>query len=262
MPAQAMQNDDIIRVLIVEDEESFLAVLTNVLRSAKQHAIVPCQTGESALEALKISQFDVVILDLTLPGISGLNVLQWMNEQKLDTPVIILTGTGSEFLAAETMKLGAYDYIAKEDFDNARLPAVVSEVVQRYLFKKNKLEEEAKGGGKDLASLYAFSHSITSLAHVANTALATVTLLAEECQQTLYPLLNPEAREQLRKDYEAIKQEHDVIISVTKSILELSQAMYNRYEATRDFPEPQKNIPAKAEQPQQKDPKNTPDNNL
>ena len=262
MPEQILQSDDRIRVLIVEDEESFLAVLTNVLHSTTRFTPVPCQTGEGALEALKTSQFDVVILDLTLPGLSGLNVLQWVNEQKLDTPVIMLTGTGSEFLAAETMKLGAYDYIAKNDFDKDLFPIVVSGVVQQHRFKKNKLAEEAKGGRKDLASLHAFSHSISSLAHVANTALATVSLLAEECQQTLHPLLTPDRREQLRRDFEAIKQEHDIIISVTKSILELSQAMYTRYEAVRDIPKPEMNVPAKAEQPQQRDPKNTDDGRL
>jgi YesN/AraC family two-component response regulator len=205
------------------------------------------------------SQFDVVILDLTLPGLSGLNILQWMNEQKMDTPVIILTGTGSEYLAAETMKLGAYDYIAKGDFDKGHFPIVVSGVVQRYQFQKSRLESETKRGGKDIASLQAFSQTISSLAHVANTALTAVTLIAEECRDTLGPLLTPDSREQLRKDYEAIKQEHDIIISVTKSILELSQAMYNRYETIHDNPKPETDIPAKAEQPRQHDPKKTVD---
>ena len=68
-----------IRVLIVEDEESFLEVLINVLRSAKHFNVVPCQTGEAALEALRTSRFDVVVLDYHLPGMSGLNVVQWMN---------------------------------------------------------------------------------------------------------------------------------------------------------------------------------------
>ena len=259
MSAQDPQQDDKRRILIVEDEESFLAVLMNVFHSTKQYIPVPCKTGEDALQALKTSQFDVVVLDLTLPGMSGLNILQWMNEQKMDTPVIILTGTGSEFLATETMKLGAYDYIAKEHFDMGHFPIVVSGVVQRHQFERSRLETEAKLGGKVVATLQAFCQTIASLAHVANTALTTVTLIAEECRHTLDPLLTPESKEQLRKDYEAIKQEHDIIISVTKSILELSQATYNRYESDRDNPKPETNIPAKAEQPRQKDPKNAVD---
>jgi DNA-binding response OmpR family regulator len=175
----------------------------------------------------------------------------------MDTPVIMLTGTGSEFLAAETMKLGAYDYIAKADFDMDHFPILVLGVVQRHMFEKNRLADKAKGGRRDLTSLQDFSLSISSLAHVANTALATVTLLAEECQQTLLPLLTPNAKEQLRKDYEAIKQEHDVIITVTRSILELSQAMYNTYVASGSTPMSETKIPAKAEQPLQKDPNNS-----
>ena len=103
---QDLANNDRTGVLIAEDEGSFLEVPINVLHSAKRFTVVPCQTGEAALEVLRASRFDVEILDHILPGLSGLNILQWMNEQKLDTPVIMLTGTGSEHIAAETINLG------------------------------------------------------------------------------------------------------------------------------------------------------------
>lgn len=231
MPTQDLPFEDTIRVLIAEDEGSFLEVLVNVLQSTKRFTVVPCQTGEAALEALRTSRFDVVIVDHTLPGMSGLNVLQWMNEQKLDTPVIMLTGTGSEHIAAETMKLGAYDYIAKDDFDRGHFPIVVSGVFERYLFKKSKGQEASKDIRRDLATLEAFSNTIADLAQVSHNALATATLLSEECQQTLLPLLTPEGREQLSNFHHMLKQEHDVVISVTKSILDMSEAMYSRYKS-------------------------------
>jgi CheY-like chemotaxis protein len=229
MTAQIVPTKDRLRVLIVEDEESFLQVLKMVLQSTGRFTVLPCQTGEDALKCLEATAFDVVILDLNLPGMSGLNVLQWMNEQKLETPVIMLTGTGSEYIAAESMKLGAYDYVAKTDFDRDHFPVIVSGVVERYLFKKTKLEEEHRGTKKGLGSLELFGNSISSLADVANNALARVTLISEECHHTLQPTLTPEGKEQIENFHGLIKQELDLIVAVTRSILELSQSMLNRY---------------------------------
>ena len=247
MPLQDSTHEEKIRVLIVEDEESFLDVLTKILQSTDRFTVVPFQTGEDALGALTTSRFDVVILDLKLPGMSGLNVLQWIHEQKLDTPVIVLTGTGSEFIAAETMKYGAYDYIAKDNFDKDRFPKIVSAVVDQHLSKIGRTETREDGAGTELGSLEILSNSISSLAHAANTAMVTVKLMTEECQATLQPLLTPEGKAQLRNSTEAIKKEHEVIIAVTRSILELSKAMYNKYENIQTAKTPAKGLPVTKE---------------
>ena len=251
LPTQIVPTEGRLIALIVEDEESFLQALTMTLQSADRFTAVPCLTGEDALEALKTSRFDVVILDVTLPGISGLNVLQWMNEQKMDTPVIMLTGTGSEYMAAETMKLGAYDYVAKGDFDKDHFPIVVSGVVERYLFKKSKQREETKGRRRE-ASLKVLGDSISSLAEVANNALARASLLGEEFQQSLQPMLTPESRELFGNYQGLIKQELDLIIGVTKSMLELMQSMYSRYETIQNVPEAEKDTLEKAKETQHK----------
>jgi CheY-like chemotaxis protein len=253
MTAQIIPSEDRLRVLIVEDEESFLQVLKMVLLSTGRFTVLPCQTGEDALKCLEATEVDVVILDLNLPGISGLNVLQWMNEQKLETPVIMLTGTGSEYIATESMKLGAYDYVAKNDFDRDHFPVIVSGVVERYLFKKAKLEEESRGPKKGLGALELFGNSISSLADVANNALARVTLISEECHHTLQPTLTTEGKEQIENFHGLIKQELDVIVAVTRSILELSQSMLNKYATIQNVKEAQSLHPENAKQVQHKD---------
>jgi FixJ family two-component response regulator len=253
MPTQFSPNEDRLKALVVEDEESFLNVLRITLESTNRFTVVSSQSGEDALKALRTNRFDVVILDITLPEMSGLNVLQWMNEQKTDTPVIMLTGTGSEHMAAEVMKLGAYDYIAKDDFEIARFPTIVSGVVERYLFRKDKHEEESRGRIKGSASIEILGESISSLADVANNSLARVTLISEECQHTMQPLLTPEAREQIENYHRSIKQELDVLIVITKSILDLSQSMYSRYKATQIPPTVENNITETAEPIEHKD---------
>ncbi|MBM4162614.1 MAG: response regulator, partial [Ignavibacteria bacterium] len=105
------QNSEIRSLLIVDDDDSFRIAMKQILSSSGRYRVRSCESGESAIEALQQERFDVVILDYRMGGISGLNVLQWMHEQKIDTPVVMMTAAGSESVAVEAMKLGAYDYV-------------------------------------------------------------------------------------------------------------------------------------------------------
>ena len=75
-----MDDSKKIRALVAEDEESFLRVLTAVLEATQRFEVYPCESGDEAVETLKRSQFDVIILDHKMPGMTGLNVLQWLHE--------------------------------------------------------------------------------------------------------------------------------------------------------------------------------------
>jgi DNA-binding NtrC family response regulator len=124
-----------------------------------------------------------------MPGKTGLNVLQWLHEQKLDLPVIMLTGAGSENIAVEAMKLGAYDYIRKDQFDIEHFPIVVNGVYERFLFKKEKEHREldARERQRNLASLELLKNSISSFSQIASTALTTIALLTDESERLLQP---------------------------------------------------------------------------
>lgn len=121
-----MSEHDKPRILIAEDEESFLRVLITGLELTDRSIVYACESGDEAVEALKGSKYDVAILDHRMPGMTGLNVLQWMHEQKLDTLSIMLTGAGSENIAVEAMKLGACDHMRKDHF-----PILVQSVYER-----------------------------------------------------------------------------------------------------------------------------------
>jgi DNA-binding response OmpR family regulator len=151
-------------ILFAEDEPSFrLAVFTFL--SSQGFQVEVCETGKAAVEALTHSQFDVVILDYRMPEMSGLNVLQWMYEQKFETPVIMLTGAGSETIAVEALKLGAYDYILKDQLDFHHLPIVINGVYERYMFRKEKKfrEEFERRRENDLTTLELFHSTLSSL---------------------------------------------------------------------------------------------------
>jgi len=99
-------------VLIVEDEP---VLARNMLLYLERHGI-SCQTaasGEEGLEAMETARPDAVVLDHNLPGQDGLTVLRRMREREPQLPVVMATGHGSEQVAVEAMKAGAFDYLIK-----------------------------------------------------------------------------------------------------------------------------------------------------
>lgn len=136
-------NSNVRTLLMVDDDDAFRIAMKQAISESGKYKVRSADSGESALEALQHDQFDVIVLDYRMPGISGLNVLQWMHEQKIDTPVVMMTAAGSESVAVEAMKLGAYDYVRKEQIDIDHIGILIDGVVERHLFRKEKEHREA-----------------------------------------------------------------------------------------------------------------------
>jgi len=100
------------RVLIVDDEEPFRTALADRLRALGEHVRGASQ-GEEALEILERERVRVVILDLLMPGMGGMETLRQIKIRHPGTEVILLTGTGSVETALEGMNKGAFDYLTK-----------------------------------------------------------------------------------------------------------------------------------------------------
>jgi DNA-binding response OmpR family regulator len=100
------------RVLIVDDEEELATTIAERLQIRGIHAQTATD-GETALKMIEADPPQVVVLDVMMPGIGGIEILQRMNAQNLKIPVILLTGYGSTEQGMEGMKLGAFDYLMK-----------------------------------------------------------------------------------------------------------------------------------------------------
>ena len=100
------------RVLVVEDEEIVRDVLLKVLTD-EGYRVDAVETGEEGLKALDNQLYDLVLLDLNLPGMHGLNVLSAAPATQTDAQFIVMTAFGTVDTAVEAMRLGAYDYINK-----------------------------------------------------------------------------------------------------------------------------------------------------
>jgi DNA-binding NtrC family response regulator len=100
------------RVLLVDDEEEFVSALSErlMLRGIEVDTAL---NGEEALARLVEKEFEVVILDVMMPGLGGLEVLRQIKSTHPNTQVILLTGHGSTREGIEGMRLGAFDYLIK-----------------------------------------------------------------------------------------------------------------------------------------------------
>ena len=100
------------RVLIVDDEKEFTDTLSERLRT-RDYDVTASYSGKDAVSKIGGYNFDVVILDVAMPGMDGIETLREIKRQKPLTEVIMLTGNATVETAIEGMKLGAHDYLMK-----------------------------------------------------------------------------------------------------------------------------------------------------
>lgn len=123
------------RVLIVDDEERFRITLGKLLAS-KGLEVKTLGSGREALEELEASDYDVVLLDVKMPGMSGVEALGAMKKTHPHLEVIILTGHASVDVAVDIMRLGGYEYLLK--------PCPLEELIEKIeaAWERKKAREE------------------------------------------------------------------------------------------------------------------------
>jgi signal transduction histidine kinase len=127
-----------INILIVDDEDSIRAVLKNVLQE-DGFAVKEASSGETALELFKQSVFDLVISDIVMPGINGIELLERIKELNPAIQVIIITSHASLDTAVQALRCGAYDYLFKPFEDINLISTVTKRAVEKIrLISENK----------------------------------------------------------------------------------------------------------------------------
>jgi DNA-binding NtrC family response regulator len=100
------------KILLVDDEVVFTTNMSKLLNN-RGYRVTAVNSGDSAVQAMEKENFDVVVLDLKMPGMDGITTLKEIKKLGLFTETLILTGHGSIDTALEAIKLGAYDYLTK-----------------------------------------------------------------------------------------------------------------------------------------------------
>jgi DNA-binding NtrC family response regulator len=127
-----------VRVLLVDDEVDFAETLAERLET-RGFAVATAPSGEDALAKLRDSTFDVIVLDVVMPGLGGMETLREIKRLQPLVEVIMLTGHATVETAIEGMKHGAFDYLMKPT-DTPDLVAKISAAGQR----KNEQEERIR----------------------------------------------------------------------------------------------------------------------
>ena len=154
------------KVLVVDDEESIRSVLRQALTDAGHHVLL-ASDGEQALELLRTNDIEVMLLDMRMPGLSGLDVLSEVRVLSPDTYVIMVTAIAELSTAVDAMKQGAYDYVAKP-FGLDDVTMAVQRALERrtliLLDRQHKRELEERLGEQEAQLHEQFAQLINSLA--------------------------------------------------------------------------------------------------
>jgi DNA-binding NtrC family response regulator len=146
------------RVLIVDDEEIVIRSCRRILSDTQLYAVDSAPDGAQALRKVDESDYDLMVLDIMMPGIDGLEVLQQVKERHPDIDVIMVTGLSQIQTAVKAMKLGAFDYLSKP-FDPDELKHVVDRALER-----RRLLQENRSLKTEVGSKYRFENIIGSSA--------------------------------------------------------------------------------------------------
>ena len=127
------------KILIIEDEEPIRRVLVRILIDEnKNFQITEAKNGKEGISYLKKEKFDLVLCDIKMPKMDGIEVLQEAKINNINIPFIILTGHGNLETAVDAMKLGAYDFISKPPDLNRLLTTVRNALENKSLRIENK----------------------------------------------------------------------------------------------------------------------------
>ena len=161
------------RILVADDEKIKRVTLAQDL-AAQGHDVATACDGEEALEQLANGRFDVVVTDLKMPGIGGMEVLRTLRKERPEIIVVIFTGYANVETAREALKNGAFDYIPKPF-----TPDEIKEVV------RNAVKARAGNAEAKMIDLLAI------VSHELKSPLATVQTTAETLYRGYFGMLEP-----------------------------------------------------------------------
>ena len=140
------------RLLIIEDEDTLRESLSRVF-TREGYQVVAVNSAEPALELFEEGSFDLILTDIILPGITGIELLKRVKEAAPEQVVIIMTAYASLETAVETLRSGAYDYIVKPIIHEEIKQIVKNALKVRALQKENVLLKKQMGGSYDLSRI-------------------------------------------------------------------------------------------------------------
>ncbi|MDZ7386602.1 MAG: PAS domain S-box protein [candidate division KSB1 bacterium] len=171
-----MKRDSKAKILLVEDDQAQARLMMlAIARGQPDCHVDQAANGSEALEMLRREQYEALVLDYNLPLMDGLALMQAMQREKINVPVVMTTGEGSEEVAVEAMKRGAYDYLIKRPGYLDVLPRVVAKAIERH-----RLESELRRTELKYRTLVAMASDAIFVEDLESGKLVEVNARAEE----------------------------------------------------------------------------------
>ena len=143
------QNKNMAKILIIDDEKAIRETLSEIL-SFENYKVDTASNGKEGVEMLTNNIYDVVLSDIKMPGMDGMEFLTKANEISPDTPVIMISGHGTIELAVEAVRKGAYDFIAKPPDLNRLLITLKNAIDKNNLVVETKILKRKVSKTKDI----------------------------------------------------------------------------------------------------------------
>jgi len=234
-----MLDEGSVRILLVDDEETYANVVALGLKEEFNFDVVIANDGRQAIGLLRSSKqgFDVMVLDYRMPEVNGLDVLRWMNEEKNETPTVMLTAAGSEAIAVEAMKLGVYDYCRKEDTDIQHLSNIIKATHERHMFRVARAieEERAREMVLDKEATDKVRDVINAITPTLNSAFAGISADFETRGEQIWKKLPIEDRRELREMINGIQDQVAKLEVGIRGLLAIYQLTYARYPEVKEI---------------------------
>ena len=157
------------KILIIEDEEPIRRVLVRILKEEDDNFVIhEASDGKLGLDLLNNESFDLVLCDIKMPKVDGIDLLQRTRKNNSTIPFIMLTGHGNIETAVESMKLGAYDFISKPPDLNRLINSVRNALEKKELVVENKIlrkkvakKYEIIGNSKAIVEIHAMIDKVS-----------------------------------------------------------------------------------------------------
>ena len=228
-----------LNILLIDDDEFFADIVAGQLQDEYHHKVTVARGGHEAEELLEKgnTHFDMILTDYNMPDVTGIDLLQWMHNKHIETPVVMLTAAGSDVVAVEAMKLGAYDYIRKEQLDIQHLGVVINATHERHQFRINKAfeEERIREIGLNKIATDKVRDVLNALTPTLSTALANINGDIETKGEELCKLLPSPQNEQLRSLLKQIQREAVLLETSIRGLLGLYRILYAHHAEAQEL---------------------------
>lgn len=207
-------------ILVVDDSEEMQRMLQDYILQPLGYQVICAGDGQKGLEVALSTEVDLIMLDMNMPNLSGIEVLQALRKAGSEVPVIFMTVFGSETIVTQAFRLGVSDYLSKpfkiQDVEKA---------VDRAL-KARRMERERAEMERNLLASETVRKTVITLSHYLNNYLTALNGSLALLEENLEQQPSDPTRQQLLSESQASAQRIQVVIQVLRQVTQVDSIPY------------------------------------